>query len=87
MRAEEIRAVRDMHPDVARHAAELAMVLLGATSVVLLVAYGLLATGGTGTDPVFWILVLAFLVYIGWDVRRHVRAMRSRGPEINRRNS
>ncbi len=53
------------------------MVLLGLSAAVLLVTYGLLAQGGSAvTDPVFWVLAVAFLVYIGWDLWRHVRSLR-----------
>ncbi len=58
------------------------MVLLGVASAVFLVAYGLVASGGgVVTDPVFWLLAVAFLVYVGWDTRRHLRAIRSRPPQ------
>lgn len=70
-----------------RHAAELVMILLGVTAAVLLVAYGLVAQGGAAvTDPVFWILAVAFLAYIGWDVWRHVRSMRSRSESLEDRS-
>ena len=63
------------------------MILLGVTSAVLLVAYGVLAAGGSAeTDPFFWILALAFLVYIGWDIRRHLRALRSRSAARDGKN-
>ena len=62
-----------------RDAAELVVILLGVTSGVLLVAWGLLtAAAGVGTDPLFWVLAAAFLVYLAWDVRRHVLALRRR---------
>jgi len=70
-----------------RYTAELAMVLLGVTSAVLLVAYGLVGAGGTAdTDPVFWLLALAFLIYVGWDIRRHLRAMRRRSGSADEKN-
>lgn len=69
-----------------RTAAELVMVLIGVTSAVLLVAWGVLASVDAGADPVFWILATAFLVYIAWDVRRHLRAIRIRGPPREGRN-
>ncbi len=60
-----------------RSAAELALSLLGVTSAVLLVAYGLLSSAvPPGADPLFWLLTIAFLVYVAWDVRRHIRGMR-----------
>lgn len=72
---------------MASRAADVGMIVIGVTSAVLLVVYGMLAAGGSAeTDPVFWILVLAFLVYIGWDIRRHLRAMRSRSGARGGRN-
>lgn len=62
------------------------MVLLGVTSAVLLVAWGVLtAASGGGADPVFWILAAAFLVYLAWDIRRHVVSMRTRTAARERR--
>ena len=58
-------------------AADFAMVLLGLVSAALLVVYGLISAAGTANPILFWIIVVAFLVYIGWDVRRHIRAMHS----------
>ncbi len=69
-----------------RRAAEFVMVLLGVSAAVLLVTYGLLAQGGTAvTDPIFWILAVAFLVYIGWDIWRHVRSLRGGSVPMNER--
>ena len=66
--------------------AEVAMILLGVTSAVALVVWGLLAfTGSTGADPIFWVFAAAFLVYVGWDTRRHVRVIRSRSPPPEKR--
>ena len=59
--------------------ADVAMISTGVTTVVLLVAWGLVASAGSaGFDPVFWILAAAFIVYIGWDTRRHLKAIRVR---------
>ncbi len=58
--------------------AEWAMIALGVLSALLLVSYGLLAVsdlGGTGL--LFWLFVVLFLGYIGWDIWRHVRSLRS----------
>ncbi len=64
------------------------MVLIGVTAAVLLVTYGLIAQGGSAvTDPVFWILAAAFLVYIGWDVRRHLKSMRTSTAALDRKKT
>ena len=64
---------------MARQRADMVMILLGVTSAVLLIAYGVVAAMGTeGSDPIFWLLVIAFLVYLTWDIRRHLRALGSR---------
>ena len=52
------------------------MALLGVTSAALLIVYGLIGAGTTANPPLFWIIVVAFLLYIGWDLRRHLRAIR-----------
>lgn len=63
------------------------MVLLGLTSAVLLVVWGLLAaTGSGGIDPSFWLVAAAFLVYIVWDVRRHLKAIRAQAASREGRN-
>ncbi len=67
--------------------ADLVLILTGVIAVVLLVAWGLLAAAGSaGFDPVFWILVAAFVVYIAWDTRRHLRAIRTRTKAREGRN-
>ncbi len=56
------------------------MVALGLVSVTLLFIYGMVAfTSSAGVDPIFWIFVVFFLVYIVWDVRRHLRAIYAPG--------
>ena len=61
-----------------KNGAELVMALIGITSVALLIVYGLTATAGSAqTDVTFWLLTAAFVVYIAWDVRRHLRKIRS----------
>ena len=51
------------------------MVALGLVSVTLLLIYGMIAfSSSAGVDPFFWIFVVFFLVYIVWDIRRHLRA-------------
>ncbi len=81
--------LRPRHPcgQMDRNAADLVMILTGVTAVVLLVAWGLLAAAGTaGFDPVFWLLAAAFIVYIGWDTRRHLKAIRTRTKAREGRN-
>ncbi len=71
---------------MAKEHAELAMMILGAASAILLVGYGLLAVGVTSeTSLVFWAVTLAFLVYVGWDLRRHLRNVHGRSAEVGPR--
>ncbi len=57
------------------------MIALGVLSAVLLVSYGLVAVGDLGgTGLLFWLFVVLFLGYIGWDTWRHLRSLRSRVP-------
>ncbi len=68
-------------------AADLVLMLTGVTAMVLLVAWGLLtAAGNAGFDPVVWTLAGAFGVYIAWDTRRHLRAIRTRTKAREGRN-
>ncbi len=64
-----------MHMDPST--SNLLMILVGATSVALLAMYAL---SSAGSDPLFWLFVVAFVVYIVWDIRRHLRGMRARTP-------
>ncbi len=60
-------------------AAELVLALLGVTTAVLLVVWGVLTyETGAAVDLLFWILAAAFVVYIVWDTRRHLKAIRAR---------
>jgi threonine/homoserine/homoserine lactone efflux protein len=60
-----------------RSTADLLMILVGATSAALLALYALTSAAN---DPVFWLFVVAFIVYIGWDILRHLRSMRPQPP-------
>ncbi len=60
-------------------AADLVLALLGVTTAVLLVVWGVLTyEAGAAVDLLFWILAAAFVVYIAWDTRRHLKAIRAR---------
>ncbi len=70
-----------------RDAAEWVMIALGVVSAALLVLWGLsLSTYSSANGPFFWVLAVAFLAYVGWDVLRHVRAIVSRSASLERRN-
>ncbi len=49
------------------------MIGLGVVAVVALFLWGLLAAG---SDPVFWLIAVAFSVVMAWDVSRHLRELR-----------
>ena len=70
-----------------RDAAEFVMIALGVGSGALLVFWGLSLTNASwGTLSLFWMFVVAFLAYVGWDVLRHLRAIRSRSASLRHRD-
>lgn len=63
---------------MARNSFALALIALGIVSAGILLLYGLVAENGSPEpNPLFWLFVVLFLVLIGWDVLRHLRALRS----------
>ncbi len=77
----------DADASMRRDAADWVMIALGVISGVLLVLWGLsVSSNSSGTPPLFWVFVVAFLGYVGWDVLRHLRAIASRSASLERRD-
>lgn len=66
---------------MARRVMSWVMVALGMIAALALVVDGMLAADGSPEpNPVFWLIVGLFLLFIGWDIVLHVRIIRSRAP-------
>ena len=61
-----------------RHTMVWVQVALGVIAAVALVVYSTFAAGNVAEpSPFFWLFVVFFLLFIGWDILLHVRGSRS----------